>query len=169
MSKSEKDLEIVSELAKEIAEENDSAKTQTSSGANNSDESLTDHSKAVDADLSQDDHSANHTKKRKKFDKDKPTPTLKELAAKKQNQNLAERKILLVILAVLLGIQLLFMNAVVLLIVLWSLFDWEFFRELDTDVLKCILDFTKYYVTAVLVELLGGIIYIVHRVFSDKS
>lgn len=169
MSKSEKDLEIVSELAKEIAEENDSAKAQTSSNTNSSDESSSDHSKAVGSDSSQDDHSANHNKKRKKSDKDKPTLTLKELAAKKQYQNLAERKILLVILAVLLGIQLLFMNAVVLLIVLWSLFDWKVFRELSTDVLKCILDFTKYYVTAVLVELLGGIIYIVHRVFSDKN
>lgn len=169
MSKSEKDLEIVSELAKEIAEENDSAKAQTSSNTNNSGESSTDRSKAPDSDSSQGDHSTNHNKKRKKSDKDKPTLTLKELAVKKQYQNLAERKILLVILAVLLGIQLLFMNAVVLLIVLWSLFDWEVFRELNSDVLKCILDFTKYYVTAVLVELLGGIIYIVHRVFSDKN
>ncbi len=169
MFKSEKDLEIVSALAKEIAEENDSAKAETSSNAKESDEIPANHSKAAGADSSQDDVSANHSKKRKKSDKDKPTPTLKELAAKKQNQNLAERKVLLVILAVLLGIQLLFMNAIVLLIVLWSLFDWEFFRELDTDVLKCILDFTKYYVTAVLVELLGGIIYIVHRVFSDKN
>lgn len=169
MSKSDKDLEIVSELAKEIAEKNDSAKAQTSSNTNNSDESSTDHSKAGGSDSSQGDHSANHNKKRKKSDKEKPTLTLKELAAKKQYQNLAERKILLAILAVLLGIQLLFMNAVVLLIVLWSLFDWEVFRELNSDVLKCILDFTKYYVTAVLVELLGGIIYIVHRVFSDKN
>lgn len=48
-------------------------------------------------------------------------------------------------------------------------FDWNVFRELDADVLRCIFDFTKYYVTAVLVELLGGIIYIVHRVFSDNN
>lgn len=169
MSKSEKDLEIVSELAKEIATENNSTKVETSCDINESDEKPTVHSKKSDTGSSQDDLSTSRNKNRKKTGKDKPTPTLKELAAKKQNQNLAERKILLFILAVLLGIQLLFMNAVVLLIVLWSLFDWEVFRELDTDVLKCILDFTKYYVTAVLVELLGGIIYIVHRVFSDKN
>lgn len=169
MSKSEKDLEIVSELAREIAAGNNSSKVKTSCDINESDEKPTVDSKESDTDSSQDDLSTSRNKNRKKAGKDKPTPTLKELAAKKQNQNLVERKILLVILAVLLGIQLFFMNAVVLLIVLWNIFDWEVFRDSDTDVLKYILDFTKYYVTAVLVELLGGIIYIVHRVFSDKN
>lgn len=169
MSKNQKDLEIVSELAKEIAAKNDSTKAKTSCGINESDEKPPVHFKKTDTDSSQDDHDKNRNKNRKKDGKAKTTPALKELAAKKRNQNLAERKILLVILAVLLGVQLLFMNAVVLLIFLWSLFDWQIFRELDTEVLKCVLDFTKYYVTAVLVELLGGIIYIVHRVFSDND
>lgn len=161
MSKNEKDLEIVSELAKELAGENGT------DNPDNGNESPTDNPNPENNDSSKDSSSGKRNKK--KSDKDKPTLTLKEIAAKKQNQNLAERKVLLIILAVLLGIQLLFMNVVVLLIVLWSLFDWECFRELDTDVLKCILDFTKYYVTAVLVELLGGIIYIVHRVFTEKN
>ena len=169
MSKNENDLEIIFELAKEIAAENNSIKVQTSREKNESDEKPQNSSKELGTDSSQNDLSTNHNKKRKKDGKDKPTPTLKELAAKKKNQNLTERKILLVILAVLLGIQLLFMNAIVLLIIFWSLFDWKCFRALDTNVLKCILDFSKYYVTAVLVELLGGIIYIVHRVFSDNN
>lgn len=160
MSKSVKDLEIVSEIAKEIAE--GKGPVNPSDG----DDNPTDNQESRDGDLPKD--SSSDKNKKKKSDKGKPTLTLKEIAAKKQNQNLAERKVLLIILAVLLGIQLLFMNAIVLLIVLWSLFDWECFRELDANVLKCILDFTKYYVTAVLVELLGGIIYIVHRVFSEK-
>ncbi len=160
MSKNVKDLEIVSEIAKEIAEGKGPA------NPSGGDDNPTDNQESRDSDLPKDSSSGKN--KKKKSDKGKPTLTLKEIAAKKQNQNLAERKVLLIILAVLLGIQLLFMNAVVLLIVLWSLFDWECFRELDANVLKCILDFTKYYVTAVLVELLGGIIYIVHRVFSEK-
>lgn len=165
MSKSEKDLEIVSELAKEIAEENDS--TETSFDDNRPDENATVCVTTEEIKLQK--NSKRSEKKRKKLDKGKPALTLKELAAKKQNQNLAERKGLLVILTILLGLQLLFMNTVVLLIVVWISIRAEFLREVDPAVLTSILDFTKYYVTAVLVELLGGIIYIVHRVFSEKN
>lgn len=100
---------------------------------------------------------------------DRTLPTLKELVIKRRSQNLKERKMLLVILAMLLGLQLIFMNAIILLIVLSSLFKFKCFKVVRIDVLTQLLDFSKYYVTAVLVELLGGIIYIVHRVFSDKD
>ncbi len=163
MSKNKTDLEIVSELAEEIADENGSSNAPTP------DTNPADNSATEGENSSQDTPSEKPKKKKKTPDKDKPTLTLKELALKKQNQNLAERKVLLTILAALLGIQLFFMNAIVLLIVLWCIFHWECFRELDAGVLNCIFDFTKYYVTAVLVELLGGIVYIVHSVFSQKD
>ena len=163
MSKNKTDLEIVSELAEEIADENGS------SNAPAPEASPADDPKTEGENSSQDKPTEKPKKKKKISDKDKPALTLKEIALKKQNQNLAERKVLLGILAVLLGIQLLFMNAIVLLVVLWCIFHWECFRELDPDVLSCIFDFTKYYVTAVLVELLGGIVYIVHNVFSQKE
>ena len=166
MSKSEKDLEIVSELAKEIAEENDSTKEKMASDGNNDGENLADYPEEVNEDSSQDVSKTKSDKKKKKPTKEKPSLSLKALTAKKENQNLAERKILLIILAVLLGVQLIFMNAVVLLIILWGVFDRDSFRELNPDVLRCVLDFTKYYVTAVLVELLSGIIYIITKVFS---
>ena len=72
MFKSEKDLEIVSALAKEIAEENNSVKSETSSNAKESDEIPVDHSKVVGADSSQDDLNANHSKKRKNLIKISP-------------------------------------------------------------------------------------------------
>lgn len=132
MSKSEKDkdLEIISEIAKEIAEATDSTKEKNSLSKDKSDNSPVGNSNAAGLTSSQDNHNTEHNKKSKKADKVKPALTLKELAAKKQYKNLAERKILLVILATLLGIQLLFMNTVVLLIVLWSFLIGMFFENL---------------------------------------
>ena len=163
MSKNTQDLIIVSEIAKEIAEESTASDQQPPSGTSQS--QVTPPPKTEES--LADKPSAKQRKQEKQSTKD--LPTLSELERKKKNQNLEERKILLRILAILLGLQLLFMNAVVLGIVCWSLFDWDFFRDLDVNVLHSILDFTKYYVTAVLVELLSGIIYIVHRVFTNKE
>lgn len=106
-------------------------------------------------------------KKRKEYSTKKPT--FKDIEKKKQNQHLHERKVLLIIMSILLGLQLLFMNLVVLLIVMWCAFDFKYFRGIDANVLSYIFEFSKYYITAVLVELLGGIIYIVHSVFSAKD
>lgn len=177
MSRNEKDFKILSDLAKTLAKEpgdtitNNTCDEPAASSDSNSNDSSQDNpgSKGSRKEDGNDTKNEKNNNKMKKSGKDGPPVTLRDLALKKQNQNLAERKVLLIILAVLLGLQLLFMNAVVLLIVLWSIFDWKCFRVLDADVLKCILDFTKYYVTAVLVELLGGIIYIVHRVFSERN
>lgn len=103
------------------------------------------------------------------FKKPQTRQTIKGANIQYQYQKLQERKKLLRILSWLLGIQMVFMNIVVLLIVVWCVFDHKVFRAVDADVLKGILGFTKYYVTAVLVELLSGVLYIVHSVFSEKD
>lgn len=159
MPQDKTNLEIVTELAEEIAVESKTScapKTEPKSPAVRDTE--------LSSDLRQSEKS-----KRNAPTPNKEKPTLKDIAIKRKNQNLEERKTLLKILALLLGIQLFFMNAVVFLIVYWCVFDRKVFHELDADVLACIFDFTKFYVTAVLVELLGGIVYIVHSVFSDKD
>lgn len=107
--------------------------------------------------------------RKKRKDNSPKKPTFKDIEKKKQNQHLHERKVLLIIMSILLGLQLLFMNLVVLLIVMWCAFDFKCFRGIDANVLSYIFEFSKYYITAVLVELLGGIIYIVHSVFSAKD
>lgn len=165
MAKNKQDLAIVEDLAKELAESNTSIEEVQ---INEENENTSSNRETENTDGVQSASLPKINMNQTKPDKKKSSSSLKGLAIKKQYQKLAERKVLLVILAVLLGIQLFFMNAIVLLIVLWSSIDSEFFRELNAGVLSCILDFTKYYVTAVLVELLGGIIYVVHRVFSDK-
>ena len=160
MSGKDKDLEILNEIAKSInVEENPEMPATEGEG---------EQQKSLDKNSQIDDSKKSDKEKHNKPKGNFPL-TSKQLLIKKGNQNLAERKVLLIILAVLLGIQLFFMNAVVLLIILYSIFDWDVFRTLDATVLHSILDFTKYYVTAVLVELLGGIIYIVHRVFTNKD
>lgn len=160
MAKS-KDKEIVAEIAEALAEQNGSSNSHTP------DENPVNPQKSERDNSSPEYPDGKLPKKKNSAVKDKPT--YKDLALAKKSQNLAERKVLLVIMAVLLGIQLLFMNVIVLLIVLWCVFDHEHFRELDSTVLTCIFDFSKYYVTAVLVELLGGIVYIVHSVFNEKD
>lgn len=65
--------------------------------------------------------------------------------------------------------QLFFMNVVVIVIVLWVVLELPFLRAVENNTLTILVDMMKYYITAVLVELLGGIIYIVHNVFSDKT
>lgn len=159
MSQNSTDLEIVKELAEEIAEETKDTDGSFVKSMVCTVQNTKGHSEAGNAKKLKRDTSTSEKEK----------PTLKDLMIKKKSQNLAERKTLLWILASLLGIQLLFMNAVVLLIVFWCVFNWKFFHELSAEVLTCIFEFTKYYVTAVLVELLGGIVYIVHSVFSDKD
>ncbi len=96
-------------------------------------------------------------------------PSLNDLKRQKGKLNLEERKKLLNILKMLFSIQLIFMNVVVLLIVCWCIFEIPFLRTVNQEILTLLVDLSKYYVTAVLVELLGGIIYIVHNVFSDKT
>lgn len=159
MHSTDENLEIVSEIAKEIASENNSPKQENLNETNTNKQAA-----LSDTDVTTEKSSNKTTRKTRNKNK----PTAKDLAIQKQAQNLAERKVLLIILAILFGLQLLFMNAIVLFIVLWSIFDWECFRNIDGSILKSILDFSKYYVTAVLVELLGGIMYIVHRVFTSR-
>ena len=103
------------------------------------------------------------------FKKPQTKQTIRGANVKYHYQKLEERKKLLSALTILLGIQMFFMNVVVLLIVLWCIFHHDRFREVDSAVLDGILGFTKYYVTAVLVELLSGVLFIVHSVFSEKD
>lgn len=98
-----------------------------------------------------------------------PNISADALRKKKGELNLEERKKLLNILKFLFGAQLFFMNVVVLVIVLWVVLELPFLRTVDDNILTILVDMTKYYITAVLVELLGGVIYIVHNVFSDKT
>lgn len=90
------------------------------------------------------------------------------LAKKKGEQTLAERKKLLDILRHLFSIQLIAMNIIVFLAIIWCIFDFPFLKSINQDSLNSIVGLIKFYVGAVLAELLGGIIYIVHNVFSDK-
>ena len=66
----------------------------------------------------------------------------------------------------MLGLQLFFMNLIVAVIVFWVVFDCPKFTTLDTNILGIVLSFLKFYISAVIVELLGGMIYIVHKVFN---
>lgn len=95
--------------------------------------------------------------------------SLEDLKYKKGIQNLDERKKLINVLGIIFAIQLFFMNIIVGLIVSWSIFNFPCFHDINTDLLNILVDLSKYYVTAILVELLGGIIYIVHNVFKDTT
>ncbi len=83
--------------------------------------------------------------------------------------NIKQQKVLLIGLLILFGLQLLTMNIVVILVVIWSIFDFGFFKNIEHGILVEISNLTKYYVTAVLAELLSGIIFIVYKVFSYKD
>ncbi len=93
---------------------------------------------------------------------------LKELRRKKGHLNLAERQHLLGLLGRLFKIQLICMNIIVFIVIVWAVFDFPFFRELKGEVLSDVMSFMKFYISAVLVELLGGIIFITHKVFTQK-
>lgn len=105
----------------------------------------------------------------RKLKKDKKVITANDLKVKKGLQSLNERKKLLGILKTLFVLQLIFMNIVILLIVGWVVLNIDCFKETNIENLNAIIDLTKYYITAVLVELLAGIIFIVHSVFKDKT
>ena len=91
------------------------------------------------------------------------------LAKKKGEQTLAERKKLLDILHHLFSIQLIAMNIIVFLAIIWCIFDFPYLKSINQDSLNNIVGLIKFYVGAVLAELLSGIIYIVKKVFSDKT
>ena len=162
----EKDLEVVAEIAEAIAEEDEGKEMPETTMEEGTCEPTQESPKDED---SVSPSSSNEKPKKKKGPNNPKTPSARELLRKKEQQKLEERKTLLRILSTLLGIQIFFMNVVVLLIAVWCVFDFDFFREVDANILSGIFDFTKYYVTAVLVELLGGIIFIVHNVFSEKT
>lgn len=160
MSKHDDNIQIISQIAKGI---------EQSTVAKSDSDAAKSPSQSDEPQLNVTPNNGDTQKKKRGTRKGGSQLTVAQLTAKRKNQILAERKALLIILGVLFGLQLLFMNALVMLIVLWCVFDWSVFREIDADILDNILNFSKYYVTAVLVELLGGIIYIVHSVFSDKD
>ena len=62
-----------------------------------------------------------------------------------------------------------FMNVIVLIIVLWVALGFTWINDVSSEILSEISGMTKFYVTAVLAELLGGVIFIVHSVFRDKK
>ncbi len=107
-------------------------------------------------------------KKTKNENSDSTSLSFDELRKKKGIQNLEERSKLLNILKWLFGIQLVFMNLIVALIIIWVIFKCEHFNNVDKEVLGLVVSFVKSYITVVLAELLGGIIYVTHKVFSEK-
>lgn len=137
--------------------QNDSSDKSSAANNNNSDSS-----EPLDSDNS-------HTKTYEDDENSSPNISANALRKKKGELNLEERKKLLSILKFLFGAQLFFMNVVVIVIVLWVVLELPFLRIVEDNTLTILVDMTKYYITAVLVELLGGIIYIVHNVFSDKT
>lgn len=162
----EKDFEIITEIAEGIAAE---VKTSEAPETPTKVEDCEDSQRSPKEDSNVPQTPPSENPKLKKNSAAKRTPSIKELLRKKEQQKLEERKTLLTILSTLLGIQIFFMNVVVLLITVWCVFSFGCFRQVDATILSGIFDFTKYYVTAVLVELLGGIIFIVHNVFSEKT
>ncbi len=107
-------------------------------------------------------------KKTNNENSDSSSLSFDELRKKKGIQNLQERSKLLSILKWLFGIQLVFMNLIVALIIIWVIFKCEHFNNVDKEILGLVVSFVKSYITVVLAELLGGIIYVTHKVFSEK-
>ena len=105
-------------------------------------------------------------KKQGKRKSNKSGITKDSLLAERAKQNISQRKSLLICLIFLLGLRLFFMNLIVAVIVFWVVFDCPKFTTLDTNILGIVLSFLKFYISAVIVELLGGMIYIVHKVFN---
>lgn len=83
-------------------------------------------------------------------------------------QNLTERTRLLNILKTLFAIQLIAMNLLVALVIIWTVFDFTFFNDVNANLLNEVVGFLKFYISAILVELLSAIVYIIHKVFSLK-
>lgn len=109
------------------------------------------------------------TRRRRAHSWDDPPKTLEEAELRRIQQNLAHREKLIKILRTLFLIQMVFMNVIVLVIVLWVALGFTWLNDVSVEVLSEISGITKFYVTAVLVELLGGIIFIVQSVFRDKK
>ena len=85
------------------------------------------------------------------------------------NQTLDNREELIQVLKRLFRLQLVFMNIVVVIIAIWSVFDIPWFHEIDLHIYDSLCSFLKYYVSAVLVEMLSALIFIIHQVFSKKD
>lgn len=94
--------------------------------------------------------------------------SLSDVTKQRRIQNLGERTELLHALKHLFFLQLAVMNLVVGILILWVVFDFSFFNDIHSADLQVCVSFMKYYISAILVELLGGIIFVVHKVFSEK-
>lgn len=109
------------------------------------------------------------TRRRQEHSWDNPPKTLEEAELRRIQQNLTHREKLIKILRRLFLIQMIFMNVIVLIIVLWVALGFTWLNDVSSEILSEISGMTKFYVTAVLAELLGGVIFIVHSVFRDKK
>ncbi len=94
--------------------------------------------------------------------------SLSDVTKQRRIQNLGERTELLRILKHFFFFQLAVMNLVVGALVFCVVFDFKFLNDIQTADLQICVSFMKYYISAILVELLGGIIFVVHKVFSEK-
>lgn len=168
MAKEKKEIE---QLLLDIASTSSDKDIDEVSPTQESPESLLEHKEESLATSKNDSHEERKRKVilREKRDEQPPKITAAALKAQKGIQNLQERLKLFGVLKVLFGIQMVFMNIIVLLIVAGSFLDLPFTNDLSDDTLKILIGFVKYYITAVLVELLGAIVFVVHNVFSDKT
>lgn len=91
-----------------------------------------------------------------------------KLKHKKGVQNLQERKTLLILLGVFFAVQLISMNLFVGFLIFWTTCDISWLREMDFELLSIMTSFMKFYISAILVEILGGIIFITHKVYTEK-
>lgn len=109
------------------------------------------------------------TRRRKAHSWDDPPKTPEEAGLRRIQQNLSHREKLIKIVGALFFAQMTFMNVIVLAIVLWATLDFPWLNKVSPGILSEISGMTKFYVTAVLAELLTGIIFIVQSVFRDKK
>lgn len=80
-----------------------------------------------------------------------------------EEARIKQQKPLQISLLVFVGIQLIFFNGIICALVVY------FFRLNDQSIIGHILDFLKYYVGAVLVELIGMIMFITKSTFTSPA
>lgn len=88
-----------------------------------------------------------------------------------ESQKRTFKPILLAIISVLIFFQLIFSNAVILIIVLSLVAGNDkilFINKIDLTIVSELFNFLKYYITSTVVELLAMIYFIIRYVFNDS-
>lgn len=85
---------------------------------------------------------------------------------KNEKQKRHHRSIILVIVLILVCIQMLFFNIVVVGILISVTSNTSWFKTMDYETTKLLLDFLKYYISVTVVELLGMLLFIIKNLFN---